>query len=79
MRRTVIAALLVLFVLASVPAQACQYWQCRESESTATCYMFFCNGSGCNDSYYAAKCDVYCTTTSGFGCWCMPEGICYEI
>ena len=79
MRRAALVLLLSL-VLAAPVASACQYWQCRVTETEATCYMFFCNGSGCSDSIYAARCPVTCDRTlDGGGCFCDPQGMCYEI
>ena len=79
MRRTAVALFLSFVVLTAPVASACQHWQCRESETTATCYMFFCNGSACNDSIYAARYPVTCDYMSGGGCFCDPEGMCYDI
>jgi hypothetical protein len=80
MRRAAVALFLLLVVSTAPVASACQYWQCRESETTATCYMFFCSGSACNDSIYAAQCPVTCDRYLGSGgCWCEPQGMCYDI
>jgi hypothetical protein len=80
MRKVASIGLLVLFILGSSPAAACQYWKCYEFETTATCSYFFCNGSGCDGAIYALRCGVTCHTMGGGGCFCDPDGTqCYDV
>jgi hypothetical protein len=75
--RIVIASLLFLLSAFNVSA-GCGYYRCYLSETTGTCSIYFCSGSACQDPgvIYALHCYVTCNAG---GCWCTPQGACYDI
>lgn len=79
-RYRILAGFLVLLFLSVQPAAACNYYKCYESDTTATCSYFFCNGSGCSEAIYASRCEVTCDRMFGGGCFCDTRGTdCYQI
>jgi hypothetical protein len=78
-----VAFAVVSMLAAAMPASAdCNYYQCRVTETgQATCYEFWCNSSGCNEADFLAEaCPVFCDRgNTGGGCWCQPQGLCFEI
>jgi hypothetical protein len=83
MRRwyAVLSLATVLFFAIPVDA-ACKYFQCRITETgEATCYNFWCSSSGCNEAdFFAEACPIVCDRGgTGGGCWCEPQGMCFDI
>lgn len=78
MRRPLVllVALVMIFAAATVSAD-CQYWRCYNDGTVyATCDIYYCSGSGCNDAYFALSCGTRCDL---FGCWCVQSGQCFYI
>jgi hypothetical protein len=78
MKLRMIVGLLVLMMVAVAVDADCNYYTCFVSETSGTCSVTACFGSGCYDPNLIFAQGCYVTCNRG-GCWCTGQAHCYHV